>query len=149
MIYGNLLTEMHVMGRPRPKARPRLGKGGRFYTPKDVDGWAGEIEEIAAGEARRPFSVFPYGGPVAIEMVFYFARPKSRKNSLMVTRPDGDNLEKAVLDALNEILVLDDSQVVRVLWEKQYAETDLTRIRVYEVFDSRLEADTWQTTSTQ
>ena len=136
MIFGSLLIELHHEGIPRPKARPRMGRGGRFYTPRDVDGWKDALEK----HAMQAFDREPCVGPVIIQMVFQFPRPKSRsKSSLMETRPDGDNLEKAVLDALNEIVYLDDKQVVQVTWEKTYGEVGHTRIRVFEALGATTE----------
>lgn len=130
LIYGDPLIELHVEGIPRPKARPRVGRGGRFYTPRDVDGWKEGIEALALAQ----FGNEPYTKAVVLEMHFQFPRPKSRsRTSLMETRPDGDNLEKAVLDALNEIVYLDDKQVVGAFWEKSYGEVGHTRIRVFTV----------------
>ena len=42
---------------------------------------------------------------------------------LPISRPDIDNYIKAVLDAANEIVVRDDSQVVALVSIKQYSET--------------------------
>lgn len=127
--FGNLLIELHIDGIPRPKARPRVGRGGRFYTPRDVDGWKEGIEVLALAE----FGEEPYEKAVGIEMYFQFPRPKSRsKYSLMDTRPDGDNLEKAVLDALNGIVYLDDKQVIHCAWGKTYGEVGHTRVRVFQ-----------------
>lgn len=42
----------------------------------------------------------------------------------MTSRPDIDNLYKAVTDALNGIVYRDDSQITRAIMRKQYAETD-------------------------
>ena len=100
-----------VIGDPVPKARARVvRKGGRTwsYTPKKVTKWEDKVKE----EAEKHFPV-PISGPVALTIGFYLSRPKSRKkeNYVPVT-PDLDNLEKAILDGLNEVAYEDDKLVV-------------------------------------
>jgi Holliday junction resolvase RusA-like endonuclease len=45
-------------------------------------------------------------------------------------RPDIDNLEKAVLDALNGVAWKDDTQVARVVKEKTYGTEGRTTVRI-------------------
>ena len=70
--------------------------------------------------------------PVKVVAKFYFARPKShfkasgelrlRAPRFKRTRPDIDKLARAVLDALTGVFFEDDSQVVFLQVEKEYAE---------------------------
>lgn len=58
----------------------------------------------------------PWLGPIGVELVFVFARPKSmtRKHNYTEwkqTKPDVDNCEKCVLDALNKVAWKDDGQI--------------------------------------
>jgi Holliday junction resolvase RusA-like endonuclease len=63
-------------------------------------------------------------GPVEIRIACWFERPKghSKKRRKQAepktTKPDLDNLAKAILDALNEIAYNDDGQVCRLTVEK-------------------------------
>ena len=104
-------VSFEVLGDPVPKARPRtVRKGGRTwsYTPKKVTVWEKQIRE----EAERHFDE-PFECPVALTLRFYLSRPKSRrKENFVVTTPDLDNLEKALLDGLNEVAYSDDRLVV-------------------------------------
>jgi Holliday junction resolvase RusA-like endonuclease len=65
-------------------------------------------------------------GPVSVRIVCWFERPKghSKKRRQQAepktTKPDLDNVAKAVLDALNEIAYNDDGQVCRLTVEKWY-----------------------------
>ena len=43
---------------------------------------------------------------------------------LPTKKPDGDNVEKAVADALNKVAYLDDSQIIEAKWQKIYAADD-------------------------
>ena len=70
--------------------------------------------------------------PVRVVARFYFARPKSHLKAsgelrpkaprFKQTRPDIDKLARAVLDALTGVFFEDDSQVVFLQVEKEYAE---------------------------
>lgn len=118
-----------VVGDPVPKARPRtVRKGGRTwsYTPKRVMSW----EEAVREEALKHFSE-PFNGPVALSLAFFLRRPKSRrKDNFVETTPDIDNLEKAVLDGLNEVAYLDDKFVVVKNAVKLYCRTGEPRVEV-------------------
>lgn len=118
-----------VKGNPVPKARPRtVRKGGRTwsYTPKKVTNWENAIQE----EAQKHFPE-PFNGPVALSLAFYLKRPKNRrKENFVVTTPDMDNLEKAVLDGLNEVAYEDDKYVVVKNSVKLYCRTGEPRIEV-------------------
>ena len=108
-----------VWGDPVPKARPRtVRKGGRTwsYTPKKVTAW----EKLVREEAEKHFEE-PLDCPVALTLGFYLSRPKSRrKENYVATTPDLDNLEKALLDGLNEVAYTDDRLVVVKSSAKMY-----------------------------
>jgi Holliday junction resolvase RusA-like endonuclease len=118
-----------VEGDPVPKARPRtVRKGGRTwsYTPKKVTTW----EDAIRNEAKKKFPE-PFNGPVALSLAFYLKRPKSRrKENFVITTPDMDNLEKAVLDGLNEIAYIDDKYVVVKNSVKLYCRTGKPRVEI-------------------
>jgi Holliday junction resolvase RusA-like endonuclease len=48
-----------------------------------------------------------------------------------LSRPDVDNLGKLVMDAANGVLWRDDSQLVRVTFEKHYGPTPGTAVTLY------------------
>lgn len=85
-----------------------------------------------------------FTGPVEVRLEFFMPRPKShfRANGSrkadaprwVEKKPDLDNLEKAVLDALTNIgLWRDDSQVVRVSKSKVYCDQPGCAVVVSEV----------------
>jgi Holliday junction resolvase RusA-like endonuclease len=65
-------------------------------------------------------------GPVSIKIVCWFDRPKShskkrrQQQEPKTTKPDLDNVGKAILDALNEIAYNDDGQVFMLTIAKWY-----------------------------
>lgn len=89
-----------VDGKPQGKQRPRLGKGGRVYTPKATKRYECAIAWAALGVRPRSWSL---AGRFRIEVIGYY--PDAR-------RRDGDNLLKLAMDALNGVLYNDDSQVI-------------------------------------
>lgn len=107
------------VAQPRPRAFARsMGKGkaiARVYNPDTADGWKKAIWV----QATRVRPTTPYDGPVRVDAEFYFARPQrleARKYParpmLHTAKPDRDNLDKALLDALTEAGIFnDDAQV--------------------------------------
>lgn len=94
---------------------------GRFataYTPKPYRTWQ---EEAAAALALIPFEG-PIEGPVEVELMFFALKPKTSK--LTHPRPDIDNYEKSILDALTKDgrFWVDDSQVVSLSASKAWGE---------------------------
>lgn len=83
--------------------------------------------------------------PIAINLVFGMGVPKSAPKSRAAAmlegiikhtkRPDLDNLQKAVLDALNGIAWADDSQIVRITAKKEYTEHPYIYLYMYEYTD--------------
>jgi Holliday junction resolvase RusA-like endonuclease len=108
-----------IAGEPVAKRRPRLTKRGFVYTPAATRKY-GTPARLAAqlAMAGRP----PIEWTVQIELTVELPMPASwsrRKTAEAITghvrptsRPDIDNYVKAALDAINSIVVVDDSQVV-------------------------------------
>lgn len=130
-----------VTGEPKGQPRPKAGKRGRFtqiYDPGTADSWK-KLVMLAAmetirrcegiGDARPIFT-----GALRVDITFWFPRPKShyRANGELkpnaptyhTAKPDRDNADKAVLDALGEEslqLWKDDAQVADGHITKLYA----------------------------
>ena len=122
-----------VIGRPQGKQRHRTGKG-RMYTPSQTLAYQKRIAQAF----RVKFKGQPHAGPVKLEVVAHLPRPKSHygtgRNAQKLKpsaplwpllKPDFDNIEKIVADALNGIAFLDDKQIV-----------DSHCLKVYEIHGS-------------
>ena len=122
-----------VLGQPLGKARARVVRTPRgavhAFTPAKTRRW----EETIAGQAQTAMRErSPVRGPVKLEFVAEFAVPTSwskwkRRAALRfeiahTTRPDGDNVLKAIKDALHGVVWVDDCQVTEVHGRKRYAE---------------------------
>ena len=106
---------------PVAKARPRLGRNGRTYTPAKTVAFEKAIKQHFKAERKgKP----PMAGPLSACISFVISRPKSvsaNKRKYPVVKPDLDNLAKAVLDAANGILWEDDSQICKLVLTKDYS----------------------------
>jgi Holliday junction resolvase RusA-like endonuclease len=116
-----------VVSDPVAKARPRVAlRGGRAhaYTPAKTQEAEWRIRQ--AFSAKYP-NHQPWSGPIDLDVTAWLAMPIStpkrlRPTALPTKRPDADNYLKTVLDALNGVAFVDDSQVVSLSFEKQYAQ---------------------------
>ncbi|MGA1109968.1 MAG: RusA family crossover junction endodeoxyribonuclease [Ilumatobacteraceae bacterium] len=125
-----------VPGNPVPQPRHRItvrGKHGHAYVPK---GHAIHAYRQAVAMAARAAGVREATGPVSVIVDAVFARPKSHMNKSGVKptapalpRPDVDNLGKAVLDALQDVMG-DDTNVSRLLVEKSWGTEGRTTVRI-------------------
>lgn len=118
-----------VTGLPVAKARPRLGKGGNTYTPQRTVNY----ETVVGLVARSVMGNNPFlEPPIRAHLTFYFPYRKKKyagkKPAYYVSRPDLDNLEKAILDACNGIIYKDDAGVASV-WKVKRLD-DFPRVEV-------------------
>lgn len=125
-----------VQGNPVPQPRPRVSTRGGFaraYVPKTHPVHAYR-RAIAAGAVKAGLT--QTAEPLSVVIDAVFARPKShlRKSGLRpdaprLPRPDVDNLAKAVLDALQDVIG-DDTNVSRLVVEKSYGQEARTTVRI-------------------
>lgn len=129
-----------IPGQPQGKQRPRIGKFGahtRMFTPAKTVAYEGLVAH-AAHQAMdgRPL----IEGPVAVQMDLQCQVPASwpKRKQLQAlegqirptTKPDIDNVVKAVFDGCNGVLWRDDVQVVELTLRKRYSETPCVRVEV-------------------
>ena len=106
--------EFFVDTRPIAKQSFRMGKRGG-YQPKRVTDFK-KLARTIANNAAKKNGWDKYDGALCLELVFGFLCPKSAKNDDKMCdrwhtkRPDLDNIEKSITDALCDLMV-DDSQI--------------------------------------
>lgn len=128
-------------GQPRARACVR-GKHAGTYDPGTADAWKFAVREAA----RVALSGQTFGDvPIRLTLQFWFKRPKSHcraDGSLRpgapvrwhTQKPDRDNCEKAVLDALTTLGVWDDDcQVCCGQVSKRWANRGLCDVTIEEV----------------
>lgn len=139
-----VVIEFIVPGLPQGKGRPRIGKVGphaRMFTPSKTVAYEGLIAHAAhAAMAGRPL----IDGPVECEMRIDCQVPASWSGKkqrqalageiLPTTKPDADNVVKAVFDGCNGVLWRDDVQVVGLRVTKRYAAVPMIEVRAWEMF---------------
>lgn len=130
-----------IPGQPQGKGRPRAVKIGgftRLASDKKTVAYEGLIAHAAqAALAGRPL----LDGPVAINLFIDCQVPaswsgKKQREALAgehmpTTKPDADNVLKAVCDGCNGVLWRDDVQVVDVRLRKRYAATPCVRVEAW------------------
>ena len=106
-----------VPGKPVAKQRARKGPYG-FYTPNRTRNY----ETEAAWWAKRGGITEPKEGPVALLVRAYFPASKLHPEGYPhLTKPDADNIQKIIADALNGVAYFDDGQVYLSQCTKRYA----------------------------
>ena len=122
-----------VPGQPQGKGRPRVGKVGnhaRLFTPQKTVAYEGLVAHAAhAAMAGQPL----LEGPVSVLMNIDCQVPaswsqKKQRDALAgritpTTKPDIDNVIKAVFDGLNGVVWKDDVQVTVLSVSKVYSAT--------------------------
>lgn len=122
------MIEIVLLGAPRGKERPRLTKAGHVYTPEKTRSYEAALK-FAAQQVMGERA--PLDGPLELEMRVVVpipqSWPKKRQEAARSGRewptkkPDGDNFLK-MKDALNLVVWIDDSQIVRESVEKRYGD---------------------------
>lgn len=132
-----------VPGQPQGKGRARIGRVGahaRMFTPaKTVAYEALVAREAAVVMAGRPL----IDGPVWCSVDLHCQIPASwskRKQAEALagsvhptTKPDADNVVKAIFDGLNGVVWRDDVQVVGLTLTKRYSATPCVAFTASEV----------------
>lgn len=131
-----------IPGEPVAQGRGRavrIGAGVRVIDPAKSRSWKG-VAAVFMQQARNAAGVFaPMTGPLDVSVVATWLTLKSasKKNPPLykVSRPDGDNVLKAVLDAGNGILWADDATCVRLSVEKRYGAVPSVVVEVRAIVD--------------
>ncbi len=114
---GSLTLAITVPGDPIPQPRPRfarVGRGVRTYVPANhpVHSYRQTIGLVARqAENRRGIHLRDLETPVSVDVAFCY---RACRSGAKTTRPDLDNLVKAVLDGLVWGGTLEDDNAI---WE--------------------------------
>ena len=115
-------------GQPRARAFAFKGENGkmkaRMYEKGTAEGWKQAV--VAAGDKVKPAA--PLVGSLGLSILFYMPRPKRlctrthpQGELPCIAKPDADNLEKAVMDAMTVAgWWLDDAQISDLRGLKRY-----------------------------
>lgn len=130
-----------VLGEPRGKSRPRFNPHQKKpYTPDGTVAY----ERLIQWEYLRQCKNyrFPDDVPLRLDIVAYYGIPQSaskKKQDAMVRallrptkKPDYDNVQKIVGDALNKVAYKDDSQIVDSRVQKFWSYTPKIFVTIQE-----------------
>lgn len=123
------MYEVEILGEPVGKARPRMNtRTGKAYTPNKTKYYEYQIRQELAFKYRQIDPIID--DPIRVTIIAYFGIPKStskkkeaemlKDNIRPTKKPDIDNITKIILDALNEFIYKDDTQVVELVVKKYY-----------------------------
>jgi Holliday junction resolvase RusA-like endonuclease len=125
------MIDIVVYGKPVGKARPRFGRSrtGKAvaYTPFKTKKYEQEVKTLAQ---VAMFGKSMLEGPVRVTVAAYFSH--KTKTGYHTSRPDLDNIIKAILDGLNGIVFHDDAAVAEIIASKKYGE-DRVEVQVQNV----------------
>ena len=129
-------TTFFIAGTPKPQARPRFARRGKFVTTySQTTDW----KKVCIKNAKEIFAcVGMYENAIRVDLAFYFQRPKSHYRTgkfshllrddapkYHVKKPDKDNLEKCVTDAMTDAgLIKDDCIIIVGETAKSYVRED-------------------------
>lgn len=145
------MIHFFVPGQPVGKGRPRIGKVGqhaRMFTPSKTVAYEGLIAHAAmAAMAGAPL----FEGPVGCELTIHCAVPQSWSGKkqrsalaseiLPTSKPDIDNVVKAIFDGCNGVLWRDDVLVVELAVSKRYAATPGVYVKAWALVERVVQAD--------
>lgn len=120
-----------IPGQPQGKGRARataVGGRARMYTPAKTASYEGLISMVA-GSAMAGRELIEGAAFVALDIRCQVPASWSKKKQAQAlageihptTKPDVDNVEKAVFDGLNGVVWRDDVQVIEVSKRKRYS----------------------------
>lgn len=128
-----------VHSEPYGKGRPRFRKDGHTYTPEKTKAY----EKLVQTEYIAQTGGVMLAGPIKAMIYARFGVNKSDTKKakaeklageiLPTKKPDCDNIAKTVLDALNGVAYLDDSQIVRLKVDKDYGEPARVVVNLIEI----------------
>ena len=140
--------EFFVPGTPVGKGRPRAARRGAgvvMFTPEKTAGYEALVAATAAAALAGGMRIGTsqlLDGPLAAMLEMQFPVPASwskakRARALAgaewhTSKPDADNVAKAILDACNGVVFRDDAQVVMLVAAKAFSEEPGVRVVIRE-----------------
>lgn len=132
-----------VLGKPMGKQRPKATMRGRHagvYTPKETTNYENLV--VAMFKQAYP-DAKPFEGEVRGYIKAFYPIPQSvskkRKEQMRSgemrpqVKPDLDNVEKIIYDALNGIAYTDDSHITQMMIAKHYGDEPRVEVLIEEV----------------
>lgn len=129
------MIEFTVYGQAVPQGSKRhVGHGIMVESSKGLGAWRTDVRAAAARYVEIKDQK-PLEGPLAMSVTFYRLRPKSapKKRTHPDTRPDSSKLLRAVEDACEGILYLNDAQFCDTRVRKEFGDQACAVIAIWEI----------------
>lgn len=135
------LLSFTIKATPEPQLRPRVSMIGghpHVYDPKSTRDFKKIVTKLASAEMGK---TEPIDGPLKVSFTFY--RPVQQSLSkaeferravgdeLPTVKPDVSNYLKAVEDALNGVVWVDDKAITTEVIKKRYSTTPRIMVKVW------------------
>lgn len=125
-----------ILGDPKPKQSARHSANSgviRSWQPKEVVNATAHIKQQVIQQLPKDFEIYD-GVPLNVVITFTFVKPKSIKKNVVekITKPDLDNLQKLLLDAMQGIVYTNDAHIIALQSYKIFGDTPLTFVSIYE-----------------
>lgn len=117
-----------VDGQIKPKQRPVVTRYKTFTPKQTLD----SEKLIRATFLKEYKNIIPNNSGYGVIIKIYVKEPKKAKY-FYPAKFDIDNVAKTVLDALNGVIWIDDSQVIQLWVLKTYAEESYVEITIDEI----------------
>jgi Holliday junction resolvase RusA-like endonuclease len=125
-VFGKPVGKQAVKHYFNQKSKKMIG-----YSPSKTKDW----QELIAIQAlqHRPQRLLDC--PLSVSATFYLIKPKSRRKKDLYPdrKPDHDNLEKALYDALEGIIYINDSRIVEKYFCKKWGDPPRVEIEIKEL----------------
>ena len=136
------IVTYQVEGNPVGKGRPRFARRGNFvstYSPTKTRDYESVIKD-AAQKAMGSNELLETPVTVAIYITVPIPQSYSKKRTEAclngserpIKKPDIDNIAKCFLDAMNQVVYLDDTQVLTLHVTKVYGTVGMVEVMVKE-----------------
>lgn len=139
------MITFRVPGIPVAKGRVRVTKSGHAFTPGKTVSFEGRVA-YAAAEARSGDLL---EGPLYLSVIAVWPYRKSdpkriRESGLYYpkdTKPDKDNVEKAIADGCEGVLYANDSQIADGRCRKFWGPLGFTQVKIYRIVPFGISSD--------
>ena len=137
--------EIVIFGEPIPQGRPRFTKSGHAYDPQRSQNYKKLVRFWVIQHLKKIPGFKPYENALCVDLIFHMGIPSSwsKKKRIqaiqgeirpIVRNGDIDNMVKAILDAGNNRLWVDDCIITDLSAKKRYpGELARVEIKITEV----------------
>ena len=138
-----MILDFIIPGKVKAKQSVKFTHSGIKYTPRDVKRYANDVR--IAFFCNYPkwdianFKDKPLKVTIEVQLAIPHSFSKKKREQALkdeirpAIRPDCDNICKNICDALNGMAYKDDKQIVSLVVNKYYADSDSVRVQIEDL----------------